>query len=99
MFKQWQPQLFRLKGRNKGGSLGVRGISSSRRSSPVEAGPSTDFGFSSEDELSLASSAIPSMAAALREKELAVAPPPLPPRYRFRDLILGDYAFNDDGER
>jgi hypothetical protein len=25
--------------------------------------------------------------------------PPLPPRYRFRDLILGDYAFNDDGER
>jgi hypothetical protein len=25
--------------------------------------------------------------------------PPLPPRYRFRDLIMGDYAFNDDGER
>ncbi|XP_048506833.1 potassium channel subfamily T member 2 isoform X22 [Athalia rosae] len=23
----------------------------------------------------------------------------LPPRYRLRDLILGDYAFNDDGER
>lgn len=23
----------------------------------------------------------------------------LPPRYRFRDLILGDFAFNDDGER
>ncbi|CAG5099601.1 Protein of unknown function [Cotesia congregata] len=22
----------------------------------------------------------------------------LPPRYRLRDLILGDYAFNDDGE-
>lgn len=22
-----------------------------------------------------------------------------PPRYRFRDLILGDFAFNDDGER
>ncbi|XP_017780483.1 PREDICTED: uncharacterized protein LOC108565489 [Nicrophorus vespilloides] len=25
--------------------------------------------------------------------------PPLPPRYRLRDLIMGDYAFNDDGER
>ena len=24
---------------------------------------------------------------------------PLPPRYRLRDLILGDYAFGDDGER
>lgn len=23
----------------------------------------------------------------------------LPPRYRLRDLILGDFAFNDDGER
>jgi hypothetical protein len=23
----------------------------------------------------------------------------LPPRYRLRDLLLGDYAFNDDGER
>lgn len=35
-----------------------------------------------------------------REKEVVVPPPPaLPPRYRFRDLILGDYAFNDDGER
>lgn len=22
-----------------------------------------------------------------------------PPRYRFRDLIMGDFAFNDDGER
>ena len=22
-----------------------------------------------------------------------------PPRYRFRDLLLGDFAFNDDGER
>ncbi|GLV33943.1 hypothetical protein CBL_11173 [Carabus blaptoides fortunei] len=33
-----------------------------------------------------------------REKEVVV-PPPLPPRYRLRDLILGDYAFNDDGER
>lgn len=24
---------------------------------------------------------------------------PLPPRYRLRDLLLGDFAFNDDGER
>ena len=24
---------------------------------------------------------------------------PLPPRYRLRDLILGDYAVGDDGER
>jgi len=24
---------------------------------------------------------------------------PLPPRYRLRDLILGDYAYADDGER
>lgn len=24
---------------------------------------------------------------------------PLPTRYRLRDLLLGDYAFNDDGER
>lgn len=31
------------------------------------------------------------------EKE--VVPRPLPARYRLRDLILGDYAFNDDGER
>lgn len=23
----------------------------------------------------------------------------LPHRYRFRDLLLGDFAFNDDGER
>jgi hypothetical protein len=23
----------------------------------------------------------------------------LPPRYRFRDLLLGDFAFRDDGER
>ena len=32
----------------------------------------------------------------------SVVPPlakPLPPRYRFRDLILGDYAYADDGER
>ncbi|CAG9856055.1 unnamed protein product [Phyllotreta striolata] len=28
-----------------------------------------------------------------------ITPIPLPPRYRFRDLILGDWAFNDDGER
>lgn len=24
---------------------------------------------------------------------------PLPPRYRFRDLLLGDFAFRDDGQR
>lgn len=24
---------------------------------------------------------------------------PLPPRYRLRDLLLGEFAFNDDGER
>ncbi len=24
---------------------------------------------------------------------------PLPPRYRLRDLILGDFAYADDGER
>lgn len=24
---------------------------------------------------------------------------PLPPRYRFRDLLLGDFAFTDDGQR
>jgi hypothetical protein len=35
---------------------------------------------------------------AARDPEKDVVPP-LPPRYRFRDLILGDYAFNDDGER
>jgi hypothetical protein len=35
-------------------------------------------------------------AARDRDKDVV---PPLPPRYRFRDLILGDYAFNDDGER
>jgi hypothetical protein len=23
----------------------------------------------------------------------------LPPRYRFRDLLMGDFAFRDDGER
>lgn len=23
----------------------------------------------------------------------------MPPRYRLRDLLLGDFAFNDDGER
>jgi hypothetical protein len=23
----------------------------------------------------------------------------LPPRYRFRDLLLGDFAFTDDGQR
>lgn len=40
-----------------------------------------------------------SMALLGREKEKDVVPPPLPPRYRLRDLILGDYAFNDDGER
>lgn len=32
----------------------------------------------------------------VRETEVV---PPLPPRYRFRDLIMGDFAFNDDGER
>ncbi|GFS74803.1 hypothetical protein NPIL_47891, partial [Nephila pilipes] len=25
--------------------------------------------------------------------------PPMPPRYRLRDLILGDFAFGDDGQR
>jgi hypothetical protein len=35
---------------------------------------------------------------AARDPEKDVVPP-LPPRYRFRDLILGDYAFNDDGQR
>lgn len=25
--------------------------------------------------------------------------PPMPPRYRLRDLILGDVAFTDDGQR
>lgn len=38
-----------------------------------------------------------SMALLGRDKEKEV--PPLPPRYRLRDLIMGDYAFNDDGER
>lgn len=38
-----------------------------------------------------------SMALIGKEKEKEV--PPLPPRYRLRDLIMGDYAFNDDGER
>lgn len=27
------------------------------------------------------------------------AVPPLPPRYRLRDLILGDFAYGDDGQR
>ncbi|KAH0812833.1 hypothetical protein GEV33_009958 [Tenebrio molitor] len=41
-----------------------------------------------------------SMALLGRDKEMdSVAPLPLPPRYRLRDLIMGDYAFNDDGER
>lgn len=40
-----------------------------------------------------------SMALLGGDKEKEVVPPPLPPRYRLRDLILGDYAFNDDGER
>lgn len=40
-----------------------------------------------------------SMALLGGDKEQEVVPPPLPPRYRLRDLILGDYAFNDDGER
>ncbi|KAK9738911.1 hypothetical protein QE152_g9513 [Popillia japonica] len=31
-----------------------------------------------------------------RERDIV---PPLPPRYRLRDLFMGDYAFNDDGER
>jgi hypothetical protein len=35
---------------------------------------------------------------AARDLEKDVVPP-LPPRYRFRDLIMGDYAFNDDGVR
>lgn len=38
-----------------------------------------------------------SMALLGQQKEKEV--PPLPPRYRLRDLIMGDYAFNDDGER
>lgn len=39
------------------------------------------------------------MALIAREKDKEVVSPPLPARYRLRDLILGDYAFNDDGER
>lgn len=31
--------------------------------------------------------------------ELEVSKMSLPPRYRFRDLLLGDFAFRDDGER
>lgn len=33
-----------------------------------------------------------------KEKDMDTVPP-LPPRYRLRDLFMGDYAFNDDGER
>ncbi|KAG5891927.1 hypothetical protein JTB14_030072 [Gonioctena quinquepunctata] len=40
------------------------------------------------------------MALLGRDKEMeCVTPLPLPPRYRFRDLIMGDWAFNDDGQR
>jgi hypothetical protein len=31
--------------------------------------------------------------------ELELSRMSLPPRYRFRDLLLGDFAFRDDGER
>jgi hypothetical protein len=48
-------------------------------------------GNSSEEDSSMA-------VTAARDLDKDVVPP-LPPRYRFRDLILGDYAFNDDGER
>lgn len=33
----------------------------------------------------------------VKKEQLLVTP--LPPRYRLRDLILGDYAYADDGER
>lgn len=33
------------------------------------------------------------------DRESVQARMALPPRYRFRDLLLGDFAFNDDGER
>lgn len=75
-------------------SLGPGGVSG--------LGPGSDEGCETSDE----EAATASMAGGsiLRgggvEKEVAIPPPPaLPPRYRFRDLILGDYAFNDDGER
>jgi hypothetical protein len=49
-----------------------------------------------ESEGEAFSSRMALIAARDQEKDVV---PPLPPRYRFRDLILGDYAFNDDGER
>lgn len=67
----------------KKGFLGVR--RSGRRCEDEEEGGSSEE--------------VGGMATPSRDKEVVVAPPPLPPRYRFRDLILGDYAFNDDGER
>ena len=51
---------------------------------------------SGEEEASNNNSSMAMTAARDLEKDVV---PPLPPRYRFRDLIMGDYAFNDDGER
>jgi hypothetical protein len=51
---------------------------------------------SAEEEASNDNSSMAVTAARDLEKDVV---PPLPPRYRFRDLIMGDYAFNDDGER
>lgn len=44
------------------------------------------------------SSSIETTSSAMNEPDPCL-PLILPPRYRLRDLILGDYAFNDDGER
>lgn len=62
------------------------------------------FGESLEGELSYARTRI-KVTSGTQEASYAMNEPDpclpllLPPRYRLRDLILGDYAFNDDGER
>lgn len=51
------------------------------------------------DQLTTESHGVDDVTNSADESECLSTKMSLPPRYRFRDLLLGDFAFTDDGQR